>query len=404
MDSVSFGQFPSVEESLKNRIPLKEWKCNEPKDYEEIKTVGLGSFGRVFKAIYKKDTKGQRLVALKKIKIFEEEGFPVTALREILIMQKLNHKNILKLEEILYTQPKEKNKKRGNVYLVFPYMDQDLSGVRMNEISFNLSQIKYILYQIMSGIAYLHKCKIIHRDIKSSNILMNSKGEICIGDYGLARKDSKENNKNYTYKVVTLCYRAPELLLGSKEYGTEIDIWSAGCVFAELLTGNLLFYENGKEKDQINKIFSICGTPNEKNWPGITSLPNYKLFSQKTVYKNNLREHFKDNKLIDDITFDLLNKLLELNPKKRITAEEALNHDFFKVEPLMCKPEELPKIDEFHEYQTEKDKKEQKKKLGDLKIRQEMEIGNKDFLGKKRNESNSKDITPMKSGSKMKYS
>ena len=404
MDSVSFGQFPSVEESLKNRIPLKEWKCNEPKDYEEIKTVGLGSFGRVFKAIYKKDTKGQRLVALKKIKIFEEEGFPVTALREILIMQKLNHKNILKLEEILYTQPKEKNKKRGNVYLVFPYMDQDLSGVRMNEISFNLSQIKYILYQIMSGIAYLHKCKIIHRDIKSSNILMNSKGEICIGDYGLARKDSKENNKNYTYKVVTLCYRAPELLLGSKEYGTEIDIWSAGCVFAELLTGNLLFYENGKEKDQINKIFSICGTPNEKNWPGITSLPNYKLFSQKTVYKNNLREHFKDNKLIDDITFDLLNKLLELNPKKRITAEEALNHDFFKVEPLMCKPEELPKIDEFHEYQTEKDKKEQKKKLGDLKIRQEMEIGNKDFLGKKRNDSNSKDITPMKSGSKMKYS
>ena len=201
-----------------------------------------------------------------------------------------------------------------------------------------------------------------------------------------------------------LCYRAPELLLGSKEYGTEIDIWSAGCVFAELLTGNLLFYENGKEKDQINKIFSICGTPNEKNWPGITSLPNYKLFSQKTVYKNNLREHFKDNKLIDDITFDLLNKLLELNPKKRITAEEALNHDFFKVEPLMCKPEELPKIDEFHEYQTEKDKKEQKKKLGDLKIRQEMEIGNKDFLGKKRNDSNSKDITPMKSGGKMKYS
>ena len=404
MDSVSFGNFPSVEESLKNRIPMKEWKCNEPKDYEEIKVVGIGSFGKVYKAIYKKDTKEKRLVALKKIKIFEEEEFPLTALREILIMQKLDHKNILKLEEILYTQPKEKNKKRGNVYLVFPYMDQDLSGVRMNEISFNLSQIKYILYQIMSGIAYLHKCKIIHRDIKSSNILMNTKGEICIGDYGLARKDSKENNKNYTYKVVTLCYRAPELLLGSKEYGTEIDIWSVGCVFAELLTGNILFYENGKEKEQLNKIFSICGTPNEKNWPGISSLPNYKSFSQKTIYKNNLREHFKDNKLVDDVTFDLLNKLLDLNPKKRITAEEALNHDFFKVEPKMCTPEELPKIDEFHEFQTEKDKKELKKKLGDLKIKQEMEIGNKDFIGKKRNDSISKDITPMKSGGKMKYS
>ena len=401
MDSVSFGQFPSVEESLKNRIPLKEWKCNDPKDYEEIKIVGKGTFGNVHKA---QNTKEKRLVALKKVKIFEDEGFPITALREILIMKRLNHKNILKLEEVLYTQPKEKNKKRGNVYLVFPYMDQDLSGVRMNGISFNLSQIKYIFYQIMNGIAYLHKCKIIHRDIKSSNILMNTKGEICIGDYGLARKDSKENNKNYTYKVVTLCYRAPELLLGSKNYGTEVDIWSAGCVFAELLTGNILFFVNGKEKDQINKIFSLCGTPNEKNWPGISNLPNYKDLSQKAEYKNILRDQFKDNKLVDDITFDLLNRLLELNPKKRITAEEALNHDFFKKETLMCKPEDLPKIDEFHEYQTEKEKREQKSKLDDLKIKQDMEIGNKDYLGKKRNESNSKDLTPTNSGAKMKYS
>ena len=405
MDSVSFGQFPSVEESLKNRCPLKEWKCNEPTNYDKIKIVGKGSFGNVYKAYYKKDTKEQRLVALKMIKIFEEEGFPITALREILIMKRLNHKNILKLEEILYTQPKEANKKRGNVYLVFPYMEQDLSGVRMNGICFNLSQIKYIFYQIMSGIAYLHKCKIIHRDIKSSNILMNKKGDICIGDYGLARKDSRENNKNYTYKVVTLCYRAPEILLGSKNYGMEIDIWSAGCVFAELLTGNILFYENGKEKDQINKIFSICGTPNEKIWPGICSLPNYQFISKKYEYKNNLREHFKDNKLVDDITFDLLNRLLEYNPKKRITAEEVLNHHFFKAEPKMCKPDELPKIEEeFHEYQTEKDKKDQKNKLSDLKIKQDMEIGNKDYLGKKRNDSNSKDITPMKSGGKMKYS
>ena len=166
----------------------------------------------------------------------------------------------------------------------------------------------------MSGIAYLHKCKIIHRDIKCSNILMNSKGDICIGDFGLARRDNQDYNKRYTQTVVTLCYRAPEILLGSREYGPAVDIWSAGCVFAELLTGNILFSRNDKEKDQIDKIFSICGTPNDKTWPGISQLPKYKSL-QKTDYKNSLRECFKDNKNVDDATFDLINKLLELNKR-----------------------------------------------------------------------------------------
>ena len=134
-------------------------------------------------------------MALKKLSIFEDRGFDITSLREILIMKRLNHKNILKLEEILYTQPNDKNKKRGNVYLVFPYMPQDLSIVRSKEHLFNLSHIKYIFYQVLSGLNYLHRCKIIHRDIKCSNILMNQKGEICIGDFGLARKDSQEHDK-----------------------------------------------------------------------------------------------------------------------------------------------------------------------------------------------------------------
>jgi len=148
----------------------------------------------VHKAFYKKGTKDQKIVAIKLIRIFEDQGFPVTALREILIMKRLNHKNILKLEEVLYAPPNDKNKNRGNVYLVFPYMEQDFSGIRMSGYTFNFRQIKYIFYQILSGMAYLHKNKIIHRDIKSSNILMNHKGEIKIGDYGLARRDSKSDN------------------------------------------------------------------------------------------------------------------------------------------------------------------------------------------------------------------
>ena len=407
MDSVLNSRFPSVEDSLKNRIPYEKWKCKDPKDYDKIKVVGEGTFGMVFKAIYKKGTKEQKTVAVKLVKISEDQGFPITTLREILIMKGINHKNVIKLEEVLYSQPNKENNYRGNVYLVFQYMEHDFSGLRMSEYTFNLGEIKYIFYEILSGMAYLHKCKIIHRDIKTSNILINNKGEIKIGDYGLSRRDNKQKEeiKNYTYKVCTICYRAPELLLGSREYGPEIDIWSIGCVFCELLTGVILFKENNSEKDQLNKIFSICGTPDEKKWPGITKMPYWKEFWQKTAYKNSLRENFKDNKFVDDITFDLIQKLLELNPKNRITAEEALKHDFFKVEPKMCKPENLPTNTEFHEYQTDKERKENRNKLTDLKFKnnnQEIEIGNKDFIGKKRNESNSKDVTPFKSDKKIK--
>ena len=401
MDSVSDASFPSVEDSLKRRIPYSKWKCNEPKDYDPIKKVGEGTFGQVYKAKNKKD---QTIVALKLVKLSEEYGFPVPALREILIMKGLKHNNILTLKEIVCASPNEKNKYRGNVYLVFPYMEHDFSGLRMSGQMFNLGQIKYIMYEILEGIAYLHKCKIIHRDIKSSNILINSKGEIKIGDFGLARRDSKVDNKKYTYKVVTICYRAPELLLGYRDYGPEIDIWSIGCVFCELLTGDILFKGNIDEKDQLDLIFSICGTPDEKKWPGVTKFPFWDKF-QKTNYKNCLREKFKDNKLVDDITFDLIQKLLQLNPKERITAEKALNHEFFKVEPKMCKIEGLPIENELHEFQTDRERKENRHKLTDLKENnniKEMEVGNKDFIGKKRNDSTSKDATPPKSDKKKK--
>jgi len=176
----------------------------------------------------------KKVVALKKLLIENENyGFPVTSIREIMIMKRLHHKNLMSLIEIVVSKPdKEKNKDRGNIYLVLEYMEHDLSGFYKIKEKYNISHIKCILYQILNGMYYLHKNNIIHRDIKSANILMNNKGEIKIGDFGLARLINPEKkNDNKTQLVVTLWYRAPEILLGDYNYNFKIDVWSIGCVF-----------------------------------------------------------------------------------------------------------------------------------------------------------------------------
>ena len=357
------------------RIPMKEWRCRDASLYSKISQVGEGTFGKVYKAQYNSKS-NTSYVALKKILIEnEKEGFPVTAMREILIMKRLHHQNILKLIEIVLSQPNEKNKNRGNFYLVFEYMEHDLSLLSTFRINYTIPEIKCILYQILSGIGYLHENNIIHRDIKSANILLNNKGEIKIGDFGLARLINPNPNvaKRYTNRVVTLWYRAPELLLGETNYGFAIDVWSIGCVFSELLNGVPLF--NGRtDNEQVEKIFEKCGIPNEDTWKGVTKLKYWKDRCPNANYTFNLREVYKDNKKVDDITFDLLSKMLILDPSKRITVKDALEHNFFKCEPFMCKPEELPIIGEdSHEYQSRKDYKQNK-------ILMEANRGNKNLI------------------------
>ena len=224
-------------------------------------------------------------------------------------------------------------------------MEHDLSGLFESKLKFQIPAIKCILFQILSGINYLHDNNIIHRDIKSANILLNNKGEIKIGDFGLGRIMSPHPTKRYTTRVVTLWYRAPELLLGDTEYGTAIDMWSIGCVFSELLTGVPPFKAK-KEVGLVEKIFEKCGTPNETTWPGVTELHNFNLLNPKTVYPNVLREFYKDNDKVDDCCFDLLSRMLVLNPKERIGVKEALAHPYFTENlPKMCKPEEMPVIE-----------------------------------------------------------
>jgi len=232
-----------------HRTPISQWSCNKADIYERVDQVGEGTFGKVYKARVKGTGKQNlnlksEFVALKKILMEnEKEGFPLTAIREIMILKRLNHKNIINLLEIVTSKPSEKNKFRGNVYLVFEYMEHDLSGLVGRKYDFTVPIIKTIMKQLLLGLEYLHDNNIIHRDIKGANILINNKGELKLADFGLARLYNPDNKipKNYTNKVVTLWYRAPELLLGENNYGPAIDMWSVGCVFSELLTGQPAF-------------------------------------------------------------------------------------------------------------------------------------------------------------------
>ncbi len=223
--------------------------------FQKVNQVGEGTFGKVYKAklktFNKKLSHGKsEFVALKKILVENErEGFPITAIREIMILKKLNHPNIISLYDIITSKANAKNNFKGNVYLVFEYMEHDLSGLLARKYDFSVPMIKNIIKQIFKGTDFMHGDNIMHRDLKPANILVNNLGEVKIGDFGLARNFSKINisgsfSKKYTNGVVTLWYRAPELLLGSYFYGPSLDVWSLGCMLAELILGYPLFRGN----------------------------------------------------------------------------------------------------------------------------------------------------------------
>lgn len=288
------------------RTDSKSWAANSAERYENIYQVGEGTYGKVYKA-KEKNSKDHKFVALKCILMDKEkEGFPVTALREIMILKNLKHQNLINLLEIVST--KHTDKKIGNVYLVFEYMNHDLSGLLRTKIKLTLPSIKSIFYQILKGVNHLHKNNIIHRDIKSANILVSSKGEIKVGDFGLARKVNPyiDQDKNkFTNKVVTLWYRAPEILLGSRSYSYVSDVWSIGCMFLEILRGEAPF-KGTNELTQVKSIFEYCGTPiidinsvpnnstGNSLWPEAKDFEFYSMYV-KDFFPNVFEKVFRDS-------------------------------------------------------------------------------------------------------------
>ncbi|XAR48156.1 Cyclin-dependent kinase [Bertholletia excelsa] len=311
--------------------------CRSVDEFEKLNKIDEGTYGVVYRA---KDKKTGEIVALKKVKMEKErEGFPLTSLREINILLSLHHPSIVDVKEVVV------GSNLDSIFMVMEYMEHDLKGLMETmKQPFSQSEVKCLMLQLLEGIKYLHDNWVLHRDLKTSNLLLNNRGELKICDFGLARQYGSPL-KPYTHLVVTLWYRAPELLLGAKQYSTAIDMWSMGCIMAELLSKEPLF--NGKtEFDQLDKIFRILGTPNENIWPGFSRLPGVKVNFIKHQY-NILRKKFPatsftGSPVLSDAGFDLLNKLLTYDPEKRITAEDALRHEWFWEVPLPKSKEFMP--------------------------------------------------------------
>lgn len=233
-------------------------------------------------------------------------------------MKELKHENILSLHDVIHTENK--------LMLVFEYMDKDLKkymDTNGERGALPPVTIKSFMYQLLKAIDFCHTNRVLHRDLKPQNLLINNKGQLKLGDFGLARAFGIPVN-TFSNEVVTLWYRAPDVLLGSRTYNTSIDIWSAGCIMAEMYTGRPLFPGTTNE-DQLVRIFRIMGTPSERTWPGISQFSEYKQGLQLYATQD-LRTILP---MIDDRGLDLLGRMLQLRPELRISAGEALRHSWF---------------------------------------------------------------------------
>ena len=375
-------------------------KCNNVTDYERVMQVGEGQYGQVFKA---KCKRSGRIVALKKLKVAcEKDGFPITSIREINTLRNLKHPNIVDLVEIVTNRQlgsahrgaaasnapavgtagsplymgddidEEDESKDGSIYMVFEYLEYDLQGLlnaQFADVNLRLTpaHVKSYINQLLEGVAFMHTNKILHRDLKAANILVSRNGQLKIADWGLARPENGKMQR-YTPTVFTLWFRPPEILMGIPKYDSSADMWSVGCIFGEMLRRGPPLMTGANETDQIEKIFSLCGTPKLNSsaegvadnpsyqhdvWPSVGEVcPNWHLFANTPPKTRQLQQLFGGNAHLAnksgsaklqfrDVTvksLDLLERFLTLDPKKRMSAADALNHDYFWAEGRPADP------------------------------------------------------------------
>ncbi|KAG6589624.1 Cyclin-dependent kinase D-1, partial [Cucurbita argyrosperma subsp. sororia] len=295
--------------------------------YLKREVLGEGTYGVVYKAI---DTQTGQTVAIKKIRLGKQkEGVNFTALREIKLLKELKYPNIIELIDAF--------PHKGNLHLVFEFMETDLEAViRDRNIFLSPADIKSFLQMTLKGLAYCHKKWVLHRDMKPNNLLIGSNGQLKLADFGLARIFGSPDRR-FTHQVFARWYRAPELLFGTKQYGSAVDVWAAACIFAELLLRRP-FLQGSSDIDQLGKIFAAFGTPTPSQWPDMLYLPDYVEFQY--VPAPPLRSLFP---MASDDTLDLLSKMFAYDPKSRITIQQALEHRYFSSAPLPSDPSKLPR-------------------------------------------------------------
>jgi cyclin-dependent kinase len=259
---------------------------------------------------------------MKKIRLeAEDEGVPSTAIREISLLKELKDDHIVRLLDIVHADQK--------LYLVFEFLDVDLKRYiemsNQNRTPISLPIVKKFTHQLTSGLLYCHSHRILHRDLKPQNLLIDSRDNLKLADFGLSRAFGIPM-RTYTHEVVTLWYRAPEVLLGSRHYSTAIDMWSVGCIFAEMAMQGTPLFPGDSEIDQIFKIFRILGTPNEEVWPGVSSLPDYK----PTFPQWSRQELSRIVNTIGEDGLDMLRSTLMYDSAKRLSAKRALQHPYFE--------------------------------------------------------------------------
>lgn len=312
-----FSSSPSNPPSPSSAPELPSLTLSALTRYTKLEKLGEGNYGQVYKA---RDNQTDRIVALKKIKFdSEDDGVPSTALREISVLQDIRHSNVVPLLDVIYGA--------DHLYLSFPFYDKDVRRYMDCVGELHPMCVKYYVWQILAGLHHCHQHRILHRDLKPQNVLVNRSGHITLADFGLARTVAAPHNATITHEVATLWYRSPEILMGAHCYTAAMDMWSVGCMLAEL-TADMPLFAGESEIATIFKIFQFTGTPSATLYPTAAQLPDYHAtFPQwRPLSVEQLHVRFPQ---LDVYGIDLLQRLLAVDPECRVSAGEALTHPYF---------------------------------------------------------------------------